>query len=118
MGEPLKGKCNKCGEEYTTAPVGVVHKCGKCSGGRVVVEGGENVFLNAPNVLTLVPPTSFSFNDPHEIKPTEEVIHDKVEKDIVSWLQTRCNSSETTLDKFTLRYVIRAISDKRYSDRD
>lgn len=26
-------RCTACGEEYPSAPPGVVHKCGKCSGG-------------------------------------------------------------------------------------
>lgn len=30
MTESLKGKCNKCGKEYTAAPIGVFHKCGCC----------------------------------------------------------------------------------------
>lgn len=25
--------CNKCGEQYPSAPAGHIHKCGKCSGG-------------------------------------------------------------------------------------
>lgn len=74
MTESLKGKCNKCGKEYTAAPVGVVHKCGCCEGGRVVVEGRDNIFLNFPVGNILSPPSSFSFKDSHVKTPTEEEI--------------------------------------------
>jgi DNA-directed RNA polymerase subunit RPC12/RpoP len=104
MTEPRKGKCNKCGAEYTAAPVGVVHKCGSCSGGRVVVEGRESPFILAAHLQS--PTVSFTF--------TEKEMRDKVEKDIVSWLNKRCDSPTTSLDKFTLRYIIRSIEDDRY----
>lgn len=30
--------CDKCGAQYPSAPQGYIHKCGKCSGGRMVRE--------------------------------------------------------------------------------
>lgn len=130
MSKPIKGKCNKCGREYDAALIGLTHKCGRGEEGLVIGEGRDATLLDvhAGNILSLsnnenlarynseYPEVSFLINDVHEIKPTEEEICDKVEQDIVDWLIKRCSISETSLDKFTLRYIVRAISDKRYLD--
>jgi DNA-directed RNA polymerase subunit RPC12/RpoP len=126
MTEPLKGKCNKCGAEYDAAHIGVIHKCGRCEGGRVVVEGRDDVFLNvrAGNILSTLntgnlPVVNYLIvKRTRRSQPLGQDDNSQIEKDIISWLERKCNSSETTLDKFTLKYVIRTISNRRYHNTD
>ena len=113
MSEKLMGKCNKCGAEYEAAPLGTVHKCGKCSGGMVVVEGRE---ISIPGQDALCyPSVKFTMKDEHFAVTTRET----VEQEICDYLLGKTNLPYHGIDPHTASYVAnQIIANRRYLGKD
>jgi DNA-directed RNA polymerase subunit RPC12/RpoP len=116
MSEKLMGKCNKCGTEYEAAPLGTIHKCGKCSGGRVVVEGRESfIEINIIDLLPRFPESKFAFSNTHSDITTRET----VEQEICDYLLGNTNLPHHGIDPHTAAFIAnQIISNRRYLGKD
>lgn len=137
MSEKLMGKCNKCGAEYEAAPVGTIHKCGKCSGGMVIVEGREIfVPINTIDPLPLFPTGKFDFSqetstytESRECYPSVKFVmnnehytlttRETVEKEICDYLLGNTNLPYHGIDPHIAAFVAnQIITNRRYLGKD